>query len=408
MKRVRQRSSLPAVRRGLTSTTDSRAAVAILVLGFGTVAYAYVGYPVLVWVAAARRTRAGGDAASTMPTCATMPDLSVVVPALNEEHVIANKLHDLRRQGVPPERMLVVADGSTDRTGEIARSFGATVLESRTAMGKGAAVNRGVEAARSEIVIFTDANTALSPQAVAAVASCFRDPLVAVAGGVKAVVGDGARGGGEGLYWRIESTVLAGEAAFGATMGVPGELYGVRRSLFRRIPAGVLNDDYHVTCDALIRGYRVGYAATARAMETVSAGIPDEVERRTRIAAGTWQGTLAHLALADPRRGWVAIAFLSHRVLRSLVTPLLLPLLLGASVALSGRDRLARILLGGQVVWYSAGLIGFATDHKLVAVPFQFLLTNAATVRGAARLLLRRQPLVWRRAERGQWIEETR
>jgi cellulose synthase/poly-beta-1,6-N-acetylglucosamine synthase-like glycosyltransferase len=378
----------------------------MLVLGFGTVAYAYVGYPLLVWAAAAGRARAGGGEAPTTPASATMADLSVVVPALNEERVIASKLHDLRRQGVPPDRMLVVADGSTDRTGEIARAFGARVLEGRTAMGKGAAVNRGIEAARSEIVILTDANTALSPQAVAAVARCFRDPRVAVVGGVKAVVGDGARGGGEGLYWRIESTVLAGEAAFGATMGVPGELYGVRRSLFRHIPAGVLNDDYHVTCDALIRGYRVGYAPTARAMETVSAGIPDEVERRTRIAAGTWQGTLTHLALADPRRGWVAVAFLSHRVLRSLVTPLLLPVLLGASVALSGHARLARFLLGGQLVWYSLGAIGFATDHKLVAVPFQFLLTNAATMRGAARLILRQQPLVWRRARRGQWIGE--
>jgi cellulose synthase/poly-beta-1,6-N-acetylglucosamine synthase-like glycosyltransferase len=369
------------------------------------VAYTYVGYPLLIRTAARRRTGAGCGPSLTTPQAAPPPELTVVVPALNEEGVIADKLLDLHRQAVPSDRLdiLVVADGSDDRTADIARSLGARVLDAPRPMGKSEAVNRGVTAARSPIVVVTDANTALSPGALGAVVACFADPRVAVAGGVKAVVGIGARGAGEGLYWRIESTVMRGEAAFGATMGVPGELYGVRRSLFHRIPDGVLNDDYHLTCDALVRGFRVAYAASARATETVSASIADEVERRTRIAAGTWQTTLMHLALCDPRRGWVAVAFVSHRVLRSIVTPVLLPLLLAASAGSARRDRLARLLLRGQLCWYSLGMLGFATDHRAAAVPFQFMLANAATLRGGARFLLRRQPVVWRKASRGQW-----
>jgi cellulose synthase/poly-beta-1,6-N-acetylglucosamine synthase-like glycosyltransferase len=332
--------------------------------------------------------------------------MTAVVPALNEAAVIAHKVLDLRRQGVPADRLevVVVADGSRDGTAAIARSLGARVLHADEARGKSQAVNRGVAAARHPVVVVTDANSALLPGALAALASCLDDPRTAVAGGVKAVVGEGARGAGESLYWRIESAVMAAEAALGAPMGVPGELYAVRRAVFRPIPTGVLNDDYHVTCDALVRGFGVGYAATARATEMVSAGIRDEVERRTRIAAGTWQTTLTHLSLGDPRRGWVAIAFVSHRVLRSVVTPVLLPLLLAVSVALARRDGLARLLLYGQMAWYALGLLGFATDHRVAAAPYQFLLANAATLRGGTRLLLRRQPVVWRRANRGRWI----
>ena len=367
------------------------------------VVYTYVGYPVLVHAAARRRGTGGRLPAGA---AAVVSPVTVVVPALNEAGVIADKLLDLRRQEVPTDRLdvIVVADGSRDRTGDIARSLGVRVLHDDVPRGKSQAVNRGVAAARHPVVVVTDANTALSPGALAALASRLDDPRTAVAGGVKAVLGEGARGAGEGLYWRIESGVLAAEAALGASMGVPGELYAVRRALFRPIPAGVLNDDYHVTCDALVRGLRVGYVASARATETVSAAIRDEVERRIRIAAGTWQTTLAHLSLGDPRRGWVAVAFVSHRVLRSVVTPLLLPLLLATSAVLARRDRVARLLLRGQLTWYALGLLGFVTDHRMVAAPYQFLLTNAATVRGGARLLLRRQPVVWRRADRGPWI----
>ena len=165
----------------------------------------------------------------------------------------------------------------------------------------------------------------------------------------------------------------------------------------------MVNDDYHLTCDALVRGYRVDYAPAARSVELVSAGLRDELERRTRIAAGTWQVTLQHLSLCHPRYGWTAIAFFSHRVLRSLVVPPLLPVLLLGSGALARRSRLARALLVAQSLGYALGALGFASNSRLTAVPFQFLLTNLATLRGATRHLRRRQPAAWTRVRRGPW-----
>lgn len=366
-------------------------------------AWTHLGYPLLM-----RRAAAGG----TGPTVAcdrqdgALPAVTVLVAALDEEQVIGEKVRDCLAQDYPSAllEVLVVADGSTDRTAELARAAGARVLTASVAAGKSAAVNRGVLAATGELVCLTDANCSLSPGALRALATAAADPRVAVVSGAKVVVGAGSHGSGEGLYWRLESVVKAGESRYGCVMGAPGEVCAVRRSTFRPIPPGVLNDDYHLVCDALLRGHRVAYAPAARAVETVSARAADEMERRTRIAAGTWQTSLRHLRLADPRRGMTALAFGSHRLLRNHVVPLLLPGLLATSAAAASRHRTARWLLAAQVLGYGAGAAGWVTGRPALGAPTQFLLTNAAAVRGAARLAARRQPTVWRRAARGPWV----
>jgi cellulose synthase/poly-beta-1,6-N-acetylglucosamine synthase-like glycosyltransferase len=239
--------------------------------------------------------------------------------------------------------------------------------------------------------------------ALRALVEPFADASVGVVSGAKVVRGPGARGGGEGLYWRLEAFLKDSESAFGATMGAPGEICGLRRAAFRPIPPQVINDDYHVTCDALVRGWRVRYAEGARAVEAVSAAVGDEFERRTRIAAGTWQTTLMHLRLAHPRRGWTAVAFVSHRVLRSMVVPLLLPPLAVGSAIAARSSRSARVVFIGQAGAYGLAALGALVDQRITAVPYQFALTNIATLRGGARLATRRQQPMWRRVARGEW-----
>ena len=376
--------------------------------GMAVAAYTYLGYPLLIGLAARRSTIRRRQLGRTVPD--NLPSMTVVIPALDEEAIIERKLEDTLAQDYPPEllEVVVVADGSSDNTATLARRRPeVNALWAPERDGKAAAINRGVAVARGELVCLTDANCALAPGALRALAAEFSDPATAVVGGDKSVVGPGARGGGEGMYWRIESRIKRWEASLGGAMGIPGEICGVRRAMFRPIPAGVFNDDYHLACDALVRGLRVGYAAGAIAVEEVSNGIADELERRSRIAAGTWQTTLAHLRLADPRRGWVAVGFASHRVLRSLVVPPLLPVLLVLSGYLARRSSTARILFAIQASGYGTALVGGLTDHRKTAAAFQFMLTNLATLRGGWRYCLRRQPVAWRRVRRGPWRSAT-
>ena len=398
------RSASGSTRRArLPRDLRSRAAVCGLLVGFAVVAYTHVGYPLVLGLAAQRRRRR----AMATPHAVDLPSLTVVIAARDEEQVIAEKLRDVLSQDYPADRLevVVVADGSSDRTAEVAARLGARVLHAPMAAGKSAAVNRGVAVARGRLVCLTDANCALAPGALRALVEPFmRDPSVAVVSGEKVVVGGGARGAGEGLYWRLESHVKRAESEFGVVVGAPGEICGLRRAHFRPIPTHVINDDYHVSCDALARGLKVAYAPGARAVETVSASLRDEFARRTRIAAGTWQTTFAYLTLADPRRGVVAVAFVSHRVLRSIVVPALLPLLLGASAAPCRRSRVAAVLLSAQSTFYGLAVAGFFTDTRATAIPCQFLLTNVASLHGGFRHFARRQPPMWEKVQRGPWV----
>jgi glycosyltransferase involved in cell wall biosynthesis len=91
-----------------------------------------------------------------------MKKISVVVPAKNEEETIGNVLDDLNQTiaQMPNHAVEVICvdDHSTDATANIARSFGARVVENKRAGGKGMALRAGFEAATGEIIVMLDAD----------------------------------------------------------------------------------------------------------------------------------------------------------------------------------------------------------------------------------------------------------
>lgn len=90
-----------------------------------------------------------------------MSRVSILIPAFNEEAGIAAVLDDVRREmdasGVEYE-VIVIDDGSTDKTGQLARSKGAIVIAHDTNAGYGAAIKSGIERARFEWLVIMDAD----------------------------------------------------------------------------------------------------------------------------------------------------------------------------------------------------------------------------------------------------------
>jgi glycosyltransferase involved in cell wall biosynthesis len=84
-------------------------------------------------------------------------DVSVIIPAYNEEEGIASVVAAVRTVGAWRE-VLVVDDGSTDRTAERAGSAGARVVRHPYNKGNGAAVKTGVREAKGDVVLFMDAD----------------------------------------------------------------------------------------------------------------------------------------------------------------------------------------------------------------------------------------------------------
>jgi 4,4'-diaponeurosporenoate glycosyltransferase len=100
--------------------------------------------------------------------------VSIIVPARDEERNIGTLLESLRSQSLPPLEVIVVDDGSKDRTAEIARSLGARVVQGKPLpsgwTGKNWALAQGVQASRGDVFLFLDADTFLEAGALKALA----------------------------------------------------------------------------------------------------------------------------------------------------------------------------------------------------------------------------------------------
>ncbi len=105
-----------------------------------------------------------------------MLPVSVIIPALNEAQALPETLARLRALAPGPAEILVADGGSTDRTAEIAESFGAKLV--RGVRGRGPQQHAGALAASGAVLWFLHADTHPEPGALAAIDQALRDPVV--------------------------------------------------------------------------------------------------------------------------------------------------------------------------------------------------------------------------------------
>ena len=370
------------------------------------VLYTYVGYAVVVGLWARLAGRPPAAAAGSFE-----PPVTLVVPAYNEADILADKVRNCQELNYPAGQLqlLFVTDGSTDNSAEVLAQFPQVQhLHSAARAGKSMAENHAIQHVSTPIVVFTDCNTVLNPDAVREMVRHYADPKVGAVSGEKRVLSDGtASGAGEGLYWRYESFLKQCDSDIKSLMGAAGELVSFRTELFQHLEADTILDDFVQSMRIVGDGYRVVYEPRAYAAEPPSFSLKEEMKRKVRICAGGWQAMSRLLPLGNPfRQPVVAFLYLSHRVLRWTLTPLLLALLLPLSAVLALRwGGVYWLALAGQLAFYGAALLGWLRAARGQAagpllVPLYFTLMNVAVFQGAARFLRRAQPAAWDKARR--------
>ena len=376
-------------------------------LFFGSVAlilYTFVGYPALVAALARLRPKP----LRTSP--AFEPEVSLIIAAYDEEDVIAARLENVRDLDYPHDRLevIVVADGSSDRTAELARGFaGVTVLDGAERRGKLAAVNRGVARAGGDVLVLSDANNRYTRETIRELVSPFADPSVGVVTGRKAIDdGDGRPlDRAENLYWRYESKIKEWQTAVGSVTGVAGEILAFRREAYASPRPGTMNEDFVQALQAALDGWRVVYAPGAVSLERASATIGDEAIRRSRLVTGRWQALRELLPQAVRRDPGLAWQVVSHKGLRPLV-PFAMLLAALSNVRLARTRPWARLSLALQVAFYAAALAGRATErrgrrNRILYLPYYFCRMNVATLDGVRNFAARRHEAVWAKVRRG-------
>jgi cellulose synthase/poly-beta-1,6-N-acetylglucosamine synthase-like glycosyltransferase len=372
----------------------------IFIISVFVVGYAYLLYPMIVVAWSRLRHRRVEKRYRQIP-------VSIVIAARNEEANISARIENLLAQEYPRDllEIIVVSDGSTDRTSELARLYagqGVQLLECSTPVGKATALNIGVAAATRDVVVFADARQRFSPNAIAELVSVFHDEAVgAVSGELILVAGNevGEVHEGVGLYWQYEKLIRRSESAIASVVGATGSIYAVRRALYVPLAPNTLLDDFLVPMRIVLAGYRVIFLRAARAFDFSSQTASREFSRKVRTLAGNFQAVAMEPRLLDPRANPVLFQFVSHKLLR-LVVPYFC---LTAWVSSALIDHpVYRALFWTQTLFYAIGLLNLTPlkSARLAAFPrvsWTFMVMNAAAVAGLWMYLTREEHEIWRK-----------
>jgi lipopolysaccharide/colanic/teichoic acid biosynthesis glycosyltransferase/glycosyltransferase involved in cell wall biosynthesis len=258
------------------------------------------------------------------------PRIGVMMCAYNEERHIEEKLNNLGALLYPSDRyeIHVYLDGCTDQTNHYGQAtkrrlseLGVTchIHEHQQNKGKSHAINALIEIGKQEydMLVFTDVSALLSIDALNQLAMQFENDDVVVATGRYTL--DEQSSEQQKSYWAYQNSLKQLESHFGAVIGVPGALFAVRTNQVKPLPENTINDDFVLAMQACQNGGRAVLNDDVTIYERECDEINQDIKRRERIGAGNWQQLIMLLPLLNPKFGWTAFNFFSHKALRALM-----------------------------------------------------------------------------------------
>lgn len=363
---------------------------------------------------------------SEPPPGVEWPRVSILVPAYNEGRVLEGALRSLLRADYPDFEVIVIDDGSKDDTLAIAHRVAdddprVRVVAQRPNAGKAAALNRGVAAATSEIVVCVDADTVLAPDALRAlVLPLLHHPdVTAVSGNIKV----GNRRSWLTTMQSIEYIVAhsasrRAKQLLGCITTVPGAAGAFRRQSI--LDAGgycrdTMIEDTDLTITLLERRGRVVYAPSAVAYTEAPERVPELTKQRLRWATGYLQVIGKYLRSAVRPRRWTWIG-LPDLLIVNVILPLFVPLSAGYILWQGYHDPgsiIATLVLAALLdlaLCAAQYAIDRESPRELLLVPVWRVAwpvyIGVIYLRAAARLL-RRVPMTWGALQRTGHLAES-
>jgi cellulose synthase/poly-beta-1,6-N-acetylglucosamine synthase-like glycosyltransferase/spore germination protein YaaH/peptidoglycan/xylan/chitin deacetylase (PgdA/CDA1 family) len=308
------------------------------------------------------------------------PKVAVLIPAYNEEKVIERTVRAALNSHYPNLRVIVIDDGSKDRTLEVARkafareaASGRVLILTKLNSGKAEALNYGIEhIGDAELFVGIDADTIIAPDAIARLVPHFINPKVG------AIAGNAKVGNRVNLWTRWQALEYITSQNFerraldvlGAVSVVPGAIGAWRVAAVREAGGyhiDTVAEDADLTMALLRRGYRVEYEDMALAYTEAPTNANGLMRQRFRWSFGILQSVYKHRGVFGRKGalGWVA---LPNIVIFQILLPLVSPLI--------------DIMFALGTIWYyvQKHFHPDSTDpssfHKLVAFFFAFLVID--------------------------------
>lgn len=361
--------------------------------------YVYAGYPLLAWIL-------GNIFRRNVRKNSLEPFVSILIAAYNEEACIEETLRNKLELDYPHDKLeiIVVSDGSTDRTDAIVKQFeaqGVKLLTQGPRAGKTSALNLAVPQARGEILVFSDANSIYAKDALRKLIANFSDPSVGyVTGHMVYTNADGSLiGDGCSAYMKYENFLRKWETQIGSVVGVDGGIDAARKRLYRPMNPDQL-PDFVLPLSVAEQGYRVVYEPQAILKEASLKSTRDEYKMRVRVSLralwALFDMKQLLFSLPNPIYSW---QMWSHKVLRYLC----FLFLLGAYVAnllLLTDSRFFQFFFIVQNLAYLAAAVSpvmtrCGIDLKIFYFANYFVLLNIASGHAFLKFVSGQKQVLW-------------
>src|SRR5882762_8343040 len=348
--------------------------------------YAYVGYPAVLWFVwlfkrPDKRNRTGQSG--------HLPSVTLIVSAYNEESVISEKIENALSLDYPREllEVVIVSDGSTDRTCEIVLEFadkGVVLRHYEERTGKTACLNRALPLAAGGIVVFSDANSTYQKGALRALLRPFQDSTVGF------VTGWTRYGSGEdmsavdslGIYSKLELMTKELESRLGSCIGADGAIFAIRKELYLPLKDYDIND-FVIPLSINQQGYRGVLQREAICFEKGAGSPKGEFHRQVRITNRTIRAIMNYRQLLNPfKYGVLSLELFSHKVCKFLVPFFMVALIVSNLLLVEYGGFFLTTLIAQGIFYVGAGAAAFVSNTGLLSRMTEtartFVVVNAA------------------------------
>ncbi|MHC4453631.1 MAG: glycosyltransferase family 2 protein [Planctomycetota bacterium] len=363
--------------------------------------YVYMGYPIaLVFLSKYYRK----------PICRKeiTPEVTLLICAYNEDEIIAAKINNCFELDYPPDRLKIViaSDGSSDRTNDIVRQYKderLCLIDYPERRGKIGVINETVPKLTSEIVLFSDANTMYRKDAVKKMVRNFADSSV---GAVSAdVIVHNERtsfGKSESAYYHYERWVQKKESEFNSIIGADGGMYAIRRDLFVPPSSNIILDDFVISMNVALKGYRVIYEEEAIGVEESADSGKTEFLRKSRVIAGAIQSIMQKEGVPSIKQKGLFFCYLTHKFLRWLMPIFMIGLFIAnCRLSFLSGETIYGFSLALQGSFYLLALCGIFfvknINLQIISKPFYFCLVNGAALYGIYMGIFNKQSVKWQK-----------
>lgn len=248
--------------------------------------------------------------------------VDLIIPVCDGEREIERKIINCLELDYPAHSLniIVVSDGSSDRTVEIAKLYenkGVSCLVLDKKNGKVAAQNKALNASKNEIVVFTDVSILIDKDAMKNIVSNFADQTIGAVSCRDHIQQEAGADVGDALYINYDMLVRNFTTRGNTLIGVTGGFYAVRRSIAGQGWDPAFPPDFYVALKSIKMGYRVVEDERVLAYYNTPSTGQEEIKRKIRtITRGMW-ALFSNAELLNPKAfGFVSIQLISHKLMR--------------------------------------------------------------------------------------------